>query len=400
MTTTPLAPASEEALAEIIRDHAARRAPLVIRGGGTRPVGPPLDGEVLTTTALSGVTLYEPGALTLVAAAGTPLAEIEALLTEHGQRLAFEPMDHRPLLGTAGTPTIGGVVAANVSGPRRIEAGACRDTLLGARFVNGKGEILKSGGRVMKNVTGYDLARLMAGARGTLGVLTEVSFKVLPAPETEATLVARGHDAHRAVALLSKALGSPWRVGGAGYLPADLAGGTSETRIRIEGREDSVRARGEKLVRHLGGDWEMVRAEESAALWRELREVLPFVGHDGAVWRISLKPTDGPVLLDLLGQDGLAHHAFLDWGGGLVWLVTPDTGDAGAAIIRGHLAALGGHATLVRASENTRRTVPVFHPEPPRLAALARGLRHRFDPAGILNPGLMDPAPAPLTEHA
>ncbi len=400
MTTTPLAPASEEALAEIIRDHAARQAPLVIRGGGTRPVGPPVTGETLTTTALAGVTLYEPEALTLVVAAGTPLAEIEALLAEHGQRLAFEPMDHRPLLGSEGVPTIGGVVSANVSGPRRIVAGACRDTLLGARFVSGKGEILKSGGRVMKNVTGYDLARLMAGARGTLGVLTEVSFKVLPAPETEATLVARGHDAHRAVALLSRALGSPWGVTGAAHLPADLAGGMSETRIRLEGREDSVRTRGEKLVRHLGGDWEMVRAEDSVALWREVRDVLPFAGQAEAVWRISLKPTDGPVFLDLLERNGLSHHAFLDWGGGLVWLLVPEGGDAGAALIRDQLAALGGHATLVRASEETRRAVPVFQPEQPRLAALARGLKRRFDPAGILNPGLMEPAAATATEHS
>lgn len=404
MPDTLLTPASEDELAEIVRDHAARSAPLAIRGGGTRPVGAPVPGTPLSTRAIEGISLYEPGALTLVVRAGTPIEVVEKTLAEHNQRLAFEPTDHRPLLGTTGTPTIGGIVAANVSGPRRIADGACRDTLLGVRFVNGKGEIIKSGGRVMKNVTGYDLSRLMAGARGTLGILTEVAFKVLPLPEGEATLLARSLDYHEAVAAMARALGSPWQVTSAAHLPAELAGGASETRLRLEGWRSSVESRAEKLVRHLGGEWELIRGEESASMWREVRDVLPFVGHEGAVWRISLKPTDAPAFLELIAAAGLEHHALLDWGGGLVWLITPDEGDAGAARIRGELASLGGHATLVRASEETQRCVSVFHPEAPRLAALARGLKTKFDPADILNRGLMDPAmnpaPAHVTERA
>ena len=174
--------------AELARMLAAADGPLRVQGGGTRPIGGPVEGTPLTTSRISGIELYEPGALTMVAKAGTPLAEIEAALAEEGQRLAFEPIDHRGLLGTEGTPTVGGVFAANVSGPRRIQCGAARDFLLGVRFVDGAGRVVKNGGRVMKNVTGYDLVKLMAGAHGTLGVLTEVALKVLPVPEMSATL--------------------------------------------------------------------------------------------------------------------------------------------------------------------------------------------------------------------
>ncbi|MEM7711725.1 MAG: FAD-binding protein, partial [Pseudomonadota bacterium] len=191
-------PETEAELAEIVR---GANAPLSVRGGGTRHV--PAAGEPLTVSGLTGITLYEPGALTLVARAGTPVAEVEAALAAEGQRLPFEPMDHRGLLGTEGAPTIGGAVAMNVSGPRRVQAGACRDSLIGVRFVDGEGTVVKNGGRVMKNVTGYDLVKLLAGSRGSLGVLTEVSFKVLPAAATQATLRLDGlkvADAVRAMA--------------------------------------------------------------------------------------------------------------------------------------------------------------------------------------------------------
>ena len=211
-----MTPQNEAELAEMV---AAANGPLQVRGGGTRPVGKPVDGAVISAAGLSGIVDYEPGALTLVVRAGTPVAEVEAALAAEGQRLAFEPMDHRALLGTEGTPTIGGVVAANVSGPRRFSVGAARDFLLGVRFVDGSGRILKNGGRVMKNVTGYDLVKLMAGSYGTLGVLSEASFKVLPVPEQTLTLELVTADERKAQEAMTRALTSPYEVSGAAVLP-------------------------------------------------------------------------------------------------------------------------------------------------------------------------------------
>ncbi len=379
-----LEPGDEQALAEAV---GGAKGPLRVVGGGTRDVGRPVAGDVLSVAALRGITLYEPGALTLVVRAGTPLAEVEAALAAEGQRLAFEPMDHRVLLGTAGEPTIGGVVAGNVSGPRRIQAGACRDFLLGVRFVDGAGRVLKSGGRVMKNVTGYDLVRLMAGSWGTLGVLSEVSFKVQAIPEAEATLVARSLDARAGVAALSRALGSPYDVSGVAHAQPGVLEDTAVTVVRIEGMTDSVRYRAGQL----GGDgWEVLEGADSRDLWRRIRDVAPFADRPGAVWRVSVKPTDGPVLLEALDAAGLDHAALMDWGGGLVWLLVADEGDAGAGLIRGQVARLGGHARLERAGAETRARIPVFQPRDGRIAALEQGLKARFDPRGILNPGLMD----------
>ena len=380
-----IAPDSEAGLAEAI---AKANGPLRISGGGTRDIGNPVDGTPVSMAGLTGITLYEPGSLTLIARAGTPVAEVEAALEAENQRLAFEPMDHRRLLGTEGEPTLGGVVAANVSGPRRVQAGACRDFLLGVRFVDGSGMAVKNGGRVMKNVTGYDLVKLMAGSRGTLGVLTEVSLKVLAKPETEATLVAEGLDAAEAVAALSAALGSPYGVTGAAHLGAGLDG-PSRTRIRIEGLGESVTHRRMRLQADVLPDFDVVEGAASAMLWEEVRDVAPFAGRDGAVWRVSVKPSDGPVLSERLEAAGLDHAAIFDWGGGLVWILTEDGGDAGAGVIRGQTARLGGHATLIRAKPAIRKEVKVFQPEPAPIAAIARELRRKFDPREILNPGLM-----------
>lgn len=363
-------PESEAALAEIVKNA---EGPLRIVGGGTREIGAPVAGDVLSVAGLSGVTLYEPGALTLVAQAGTPLAEIEAVLAAERQRLAFEPMDHRALLGTEGTPTIGGVVAANVSGPRRIQVGACRDSLLGVRFVDGVGRVLKNGGRVMKNVTGYDLVKLMAGSWGTLGVLSEVSLKVQAIPEAEATLVGCGLENTAAVKALSAVLGSPYDISGAA-----VSGGVAM--VRLEGLGDSVSYRVKRLLAAECAGWELVEADASAALWRDLRDVTPFAGREGVVWRVSVKPSDGPRLVEALG----GPEAILDWGGGLVWLLL-----TGEADVRTEVAAFGGHATLVRAPEPMHAKVPAFQPEAAPVAAISRGLREKFDPRGILNPGLM-----------
>jgi glycolate oxidase FAD binding subunit len=373
---------SEQDLAEAIRGAAG---PLRVRGGGTRDIGRPLEAEALEV-AMTGVELYEPGALTLVARAGTPVAEIEALLAGEGQRLAFEPMDHRALLGTSGTPTIGGVVAANVSGPRRIQAGAARDFTLGARFVDGTGRIIKNGGRVMKNVTGYDLVKLMAGSWGTLGVLTEVSFKVQAVPETEATLVGRGLSLADGVRALARALGSPYDVTGAAHL--DLDGG--QTLVRIEGLESMVAHRSGALLAGGFVGWEVLQGDASAALWREVRDVAPFAGRNAPVWRVSLKPSDAPKLAQALAHAGLDQRGIYDWGGGLAWLELTEAGDdAGAGALRGALARFGGHATLVRAEPAIRAEVEVFQPQSPLIAAISRGIKQKFDPRGVLNPGLM-----------
>ncbi len=378
-----MTPESEEQLAEAL---AGAAGPLRVIGGGTRDVGRPVTGEALSAAGLRGVELYEPGALTLVVRAGTPLAEVDRVLAAENQRLAFEPMDHRPLLGTGGEPTIGGVVAANVSGPRRVQAGACRDFLLGVRFVDGAGRVLKSGGRVMKNVTGYDLVKLLAGSWGTLGVLSEVSFKVQAIPEAEATLIARGMDARAGVAALSRALGSPYDVSGAAHAQAGVLGDEAMTLLRVEGMAASVHYRAGRL----GGEgWELLEGAASAELWQRIRDVEPFAERPGAVWRISVKPTDGPGMLEALAAQGLDHAALMDWGGGLVWLLVEDAGDAGAALIRAQVAALGGHARLERASAEMRARLPVFQPQPAPLAALEAGIREKFDPRGILNPGLM-----------
>ena len=364
-----LNPASELELAEMVRDTAR---PLRIVGGGTRDYGRVLQGARLNMAGLSGITLYEPGALTLVAQAGTPLVDVVAALAGANQRLAFEPMDHRALLRTKGAPTIGAVVAANISGPRRVQAGAARDYLLGVRFVDGAGQTVKNGGRVMKNVTGLDLARLMAGAHGTLGVLTEVAFKVLPQVEATATLVLRGLDDTRAVAALAAGLGSPFEVTGAAHDPE-----AGLTRLRIEGFAASVTYRTGRLVDLLArfGLAEVVDFD-----WAAVRDVVDVAGRAGDVWRLSVKPSDAPAIVARLGMP-----VRYDWGGGLVWVLAPEGLD-----LRRVTGPFAGHATLIRASAETRARVQSFQPEPPAHAMLAKGLRAKFDPRGILNAGLMD----------
>ncbi|TNF20118.1 MAG: glycolate oxidase subunit GlcE [Rhodobacteraceae bacterium] len=374
-----------ETEAELAETIAAAGAPLRIRGGGTRDVGRSVDGEVLETGGLTGISLYEPGALTMVAGAGTPLAEIEAALAAEGQRLAFEPGDWRGLLGTEGVSTIGGVVAANASGPRRIQAGACRDFMLGVRFVDGMGQVVKNGGRVMKNVTGYDLVKLLCGSWGTLGVLTEVSFKVLPKAEATGVLRCDGLDDATAVTVLSRALGSPWEVTGAAHLQKGPEG-APVTMIRLEGLQDSVTYRCEALRQRLAdiGDFTVETDPERAAVdWVHVRDVGPFQGRAGDVWRVSVTPGAAP---DLVARIAGAE-ALYDWGGGLIWLLLPE--GQGAEAIRGAVAETGGHATLFRASKARRQQGAVFPPQPEPLARIEAGLRAKFDPRGVLNPGLM-----------
>ncbi|MFO1209781.1 MAG: FAD-binding protein [Amaricoccus sp.] len=366
-------PESEEELAALIRT--APDGGFAIEGGGTRGGG--LGAERLSTAGLSGITLYEPGALTLVVRAGTPLADVEATLAAEGQMLPFEPFDARPLTGANGVPTVGGMAATNASGPRRIQAGACRDGMIGVRFVDGTGTIVKNGGRVMKNVTGLDLVKLMAGSHGTLGVLTEVAFKLLPRPETTATLVLDGLDPAAAGSAMRAALATPYQVSGAAHH-------ASRTLLRLEGFAASVEHRARALAAALDR-FGTARVEEGPGGWAEVRDAAAFAGRDGAVWRISVRPTDGPPLAARLAP----AETILDWGGGLVWVLADPDADVRAA-----MAGVAGHATLVRAAPEVAARRGVFHPEPPAVAAIAAGLRARFDPRGILNPGRMAPARA------
>lgn len=370
-----ITPTSETELAEAIRDA---QAPLRVQGGGTRPIGNVDAEQALTTSGLSGIKLYEPGALTLVVAAGTPMADIEDALAAENQILPFEPMDHRALLGTKGAPTIGGVVAANVSGPRRVQAGACRDSLIGVRFVDGTGTVLKNGGRVMKNVTGYDLVKLMAGSYGTLGVLTEVAFKVLPAPGARAVVLINGQTVDEAVATMSKALSSPFEVSGAAYTPSGIDD-HPVTMIRVEGFEASVSYRAAQLTELLAGPDDIAietDPDNTKAGWGWVRDVHSLKDETGDLWRISVKPSDAPAVVGALG----GAKTLLDWGGGLIWAATANGTD-----IRAAMNGIPGHATCIRGNGANA----TFHPEPAPIAAISRGLREKFDPQGLLNPGLM-----------
>ena len=345
-------PETEPELSDLIR---GAMSPVVVRGGGTRGVALGA-GDVLDTTGLRGVTLYEPGALTLVVRAGTGLAEVQALLAGERQRLSFEVPDLRAILGRPGESTIGGVVAANASGPRRVQAGACRDSLLGVRFVDGAGTVVKNGGRVMKNVTGYDLVKLMAGSWGTLGVLTELSFRVLAIPQAVATVVV-DCAAREAPGILSKALGSPYDVSGAAWAEGRAL-------VRVEGLSASVAYRAQNLCALLGG-----RVEEVD--WAVIRDLTPLASHEGDLWQIALRPSQAA---DVAAR--LDAPLMMDWGGGRITARLPQGTDA-----RAKLAPYTGHATRLSAGAGA------FEPEPAAVHALTSALRARFDPRGILNAG-------------
>jgi len=373
---------TETDVAKFIRDANDNGRKLRIIGGGTRQqLGNDCESDaILSTAALTGVSLYEPSALTIVAGAGTPLADIQKNLAAEGQRLPFEPMDHRSLLGSSGAPTIGGVVACNISGPARIQAGACRDSLIGVRLVDGTGTVIKNGGRVMKNVTGYDLVKLMAGSMGTLGVLTEVAFKVLPAPETSAVLLLEGLTDVVAVQALSKALSSPYEVSGAAHAPKGLDG-APVTMIRIEGFEKSVAYRISQLQNLLSEHGESTietNPEHTKARWQWVRDVEGFADRPGDVWRISIKPADGPEVSKNLPY----ADCLFDWGGGLIWALVPEKID-----IRKDLQGISGFAERVRGS--AQDPVPARLAQNPVIARIEHGLRIKFDPNEMLNAGIM-----------
>lgn len=378
---------------EAIKWAAAEHKPVEIIGQGSkRELGRPVQAaHVLDLSDLSGVMDYEPAELILTVKAGTPIAEIEKLVADNGQELSFEPIDYGPLLGkSSGQGTIGGVVAANLSGPRRVKAGAARDHILGMEAVSGRGEIFNSGGKVVKNVTGYDLPRALCGSWGTLAVATSMTLKVNPRPETSATFVLNGLSDEDATKAMCAAMGSSAEVSGAAHLPAGIEGPDARTLLRLEGFATSVDYRYSSLESLLApyGRATRLDSDASEALWRRIRDVMPFASSSTPVWRVSVAPTAGTGLVARL-KETLDIEAFFDWSGGLVWVNCPD-GVVHDKVIREAVSASGGgHATLIRADASERVSVPVFEPQPDALANLAKRIKDQFDPHGILNPGRM-----------
>lgn len=398
-----LRPATEWELTSMVGALAERQLGVEVMGAGSkRGAGRPVVAQfAITTSGLRGISLYEPTELVMSARTGTPLSQIEVELAARGQMLPFEPIDLGPALGSpAGAATIGGVFATNLSGARRVAAGAARDHLLGVKGVNGRGELFKAGGRVMKNVTGYDLSRGLSGSWGTLAILSEVTFKVLPMPDDVLTLVFGGLTDDLAVEMMSAAMGLPFEVSGAVHLSPALVARlpidelrrekTSLTAIRIENFTKSVTYRKDRLkdlLKAYGGPMEL-GLENSLKFWGELRRlsIMPYGPHH--LWRISTSPKAAAKLVDSIRRH-MAAEVYYDWAGGLAWIETPASADAGTADVRRAAATHGGHATLMRAEAGVRQSVEVFQPLSPAVERLTRGLKSAFDPLGLLNPGRM-----------
>ena len=372
-----------EVLTLVAEAGAAGRRLEIIGAGTKRSIGAaPGADAVLSLAKLAKVVDYAPEELVLTAQPGARISDLERLVAAEGQMLPFEPPHLTGLLGSKGEPTLGGVLTANLSGPRRIRAGAARDHFLGFEAVTGRGEAVKAGGKVVKNVTGYDLSKLMAGSWGTLAVLTEVTIKVLPAARTELTLLFFGLDDRRACEVMAKAMNAPVELSGAAHLPGQTAareplkGEMAVTALRLEGFEASVMARAEALVVALKGFGrpEQLDAEHSREFWAQVREVEAFRGDKRPLWRISAPPASGWRV-----AEALTGEALYDWAGGLVWLLSEDD----PAKVRAAARALGGHATCYRGEATA------FEPLSGPLAALSARVKAAFDPKGVLNPGRM-----------
>jgi glycolate oxidase FAD binding subunit len=396
-------PATDRELANVLTDASANRTPVEVMGAGSkRAVGRPSQAAVsLTTSSLAGISLFEPTELILSARAGTPLARVEAQLASHGQMLAFEPVDLGPVLGIEpGHTTMGAVLATNLSGSRRVASGGVRDHALGIKAVSGAGQTFTSGGRVMKNVTGLDLTRGLSGSWGTLAVLTEVTFKVMPIPEETGTLILLGLPDSIAVEALCAAMGTPFEVSGAIHLQEALCGRLwhadirtaqkAVTALRIENFSRSVSYRMQRLKEVLKpfGDVHELDHASSLAFWDELRQLSVLQRSDAPLWRISTAPRSGPKVVAAIGRY-MPSSAFYDWSGGLVWVEVLPAADAGAADVRRVVATHGGHATLIRAEPAVRAAIDVFQPLEPALSHISREIKAVMDPAGILNPGRM-----------
>ena len=397
-----LAPTDADGLAEAVRWAVAGECPLeVVAGGSKQGLGRPVQSAAtLSLAAFDGIVDYQPSELVLTAKAGTPLAAIEAATEAERQMLAFEPADYAPLFGANGGATLGGALACNLSGPRRIKAGAARDHFLGVHAVSGRGERFKAGGRVVKNVTGYDVCKLLAGSYGTLAVMHEVTIKVLPAPERTRTVLVYGLEPAVAIEALGAALSSAHEVSGAAHMPAAVAASSAVsyvaganaavTAVRIEGFPSSVEARCDALRTLLEryGAVEELHSRNSATLWREIRDVRAFAEDDATLWRLSVPPATGAQAAAQVAEEADVRTLF-DWGGGLVWLAVSGAEDAGEAAVRAAAASAGGHATLVRADAPARAVRAVFQPQAAGVGALTARIKRAFDPAGVLNPGRM-----------
>ena len=401
-----LKPETAEQVLDAVKWAAASESPLAVKGQGSKEgFGRAVEADCwLDLSGLTGIGCYEPNELFMTAGAATTLAEIEAALRQNNQQMAFEPADLGILLGGEGdVGTIGGAIACNLAGPRRIKVGAARDHFLGFNAVSGRGETFKSGGTVVKNVTGFDLSKLIAGSFGTLAVMTEVTFKVLPAPEKTRTVLVLGLSDQDAMKAMAKALGSSHEVSGAAHLPEAAAKGSkvshvagtgrSVTAFRVEGPGPSVEHRCRALTALLGGgaSVEELHSENSALLWREICDVRLLDGDGGngrQVWRLSVPPMNGAGVAEQLTA-GTGASVFYDWGGGLIWLTMDATPDAGHETVRRAVEAAGGHATLVRAGADVRNRVPVFEPQTGALREITARIKEGFDPKGILNPGRM-----------
>jgi glycolate oxidase FAD binding subunit len=400
---TQLRPAADWELANVVADAAARRLPLELMGAGTkRAVGRPVQAAAeISLRGMVGIMLYEPNELVMSARAGCTVAEVEAQLASRGQMLPFEPLDLGPLMGTdAGQGTIGAAFVTNLSGARRVYSGAARDHLLGLKAVTGHGEIVSAGGRVMKNVTGYDISRGLTGSWGTLAAVTEVTFKVVPRPEATATLALFGLPDEIANEVLCKAMGTPYEITGAVHIQQGPASrlwqsqvrgaGKAATLMRLEATAKSVAYRAEKLRQLFKayGELHVIDTQPSLEFWQEMRMLTVMQGSTHPLWRISIAPRLGPTVVASIARY-MPVEAVYDWSGGLIWLEVPASADAGATDIRRVIAPHGGHATLVRAAPGVRSVVEVFHPLDPGVERLTRRLKSTFDPAGILNPGRM-----------
>lgn len=375
-----LAPTTTPELCEAIAAAAAAGTHLEIRAGGSHAdIGARREVPLLDLRRFCGVVDYDPPELILTVRPGTPLVEVEAVLAAEEQALGFEPFDQGPLFGRpAGAATIGGVIAAAVAGPGRLTRGAARDHLLGVKAVSGRAEAFVAGSKVVKNVTGYDLPKLMAGSWGRLAAMTELTLKVGPRARASATMALEGLAIAEAVAAMARALASPLDVAAAAHLPAASQGARALTLLRLQGFERSVEARCAKAPALLQqfGTLERLREAEAAALWRAVTEATPLRGLD-SLWRIHVPPSGAAAVIHTL--EPLGARWLCDWAGGLIWLSL----EGNAVRIRSTAQSAGGQATLVRAPQEVRNTVPALHPRAPAVSALEARVRRAFDPAGV-----------------